>query len=155
MKPLETTPREVLLEAIKSEVESRVWLFALADRASTQEVADKLRELAEREALHRVQMERKFEASTGEKPPDIDPPTINLPDELIGLDMRRAMKLVLERERDAESNFRFLAERVPNTELGQLFMELAEIEWKHKTDIQSEYDKAVAEDPDSFLEDLG
>ena len=68
----------------------------------------------------------------------------------------RTLTLVLERERDAESNYRFLAERVPNTELGGLFMELAEIEWKHKVDIQGEYDKAVlAEDPDSFLEDLG
>ncbi len=31
-------------------------------------------------------------------------------------------------------------------------MELAEVEWTHKTDLQSEYDAAAA--PDSFLNDL-
>ena len=42
---------------------------------------------------------------------------------------------------------------VPNTELGRLFMELAEIEWKHKTDLQAEYDLIVA-DPEQFLADI-
>ena|GEM_PF-5391029 len=41
---------------------------------------------------------------------------------------------------------------VPDTKLGVLFMELAEIEWKHKTDLQAEYDAAAP--PDSFLNDL-
>ena len=57
-----------------------------------------------------------------------------------------------ERERDSESYFRFMAERVPDTRLGALFMELAEVEWKHKTDLQAEYDATGA--PDSFLNDL-
>ena len=42
--------------------------------------------------------------------------------------------------------------RVPDTRLGALFMELAEIEWKHKTDLQAEYDASAP--PDSFLLDL-
>ena len=46
-----------------------------------------------------------------------------------------------------------MAERVPNTELGRLFMELAEIEWKHKTELQAEYDANVA-DPEQFLADI-
>jgi hypothetical protein len=45
-----------------------------------------------------------------------------------------------------------MAERVPDTELGRLFMELAEIEWKHKTDLQAEYN--ATGDPDSFLMDM-
>lgn len=155
MKPLDTTPRDVLLDAIQSEVESREWLLQLSEHASNDAVRDKLRELADREIVHRAHMEKKYKAYTGEEPPAPDAPRVTVPSELGTLDMRRAMKLLLERERDAESNYRFLAERVPNTELGQLFMELAEIEWKHKAEIQREYDKAVAEDPDSFLEDLG
>ena len=67
--------------------------------------------------------------------------------------MRRALKFVLDREREAEGNYRFLAERVPNTQLGSLFQELAEIEWKHKTEIQLEYDQAV-ENPDDFFADM-
>ena len=66
--------------------------------------------------------------------------------------MSQALKLALERERDAESNFRFLAERVPNTPLGALFAELADIEWKHKADLQAEYDASI--DPEQFLQDL-
>ena len=74
--------------------------------------------------------------------------------EIENLDMRQALKLALERERDSESHYRFMAERVPNTELGRLFMELAEIEWKHKTDLQSEYDAVLSKDPEQFLFDL-
>jgi len=67
--------------------------------------------------------------------------------------MARALKLALERERDSESYFRFMCERVPGTtDLGRLFMELAEIEWKHKTDLQAEYDAAAG--PDQFLLDI-
>ncbi len=32
-------------------------------------------------------------------------------------------------------------------------MELAEIEWKHKTELQAEYDSIVA-DPEQFLADI-
>lgn len=155
MKPLDTTPREVLLEAIQSEVESREWLLQLSTHAASDTVRDKLRELADREILHRAQLEKKFKEYTGDAAPEVDDPEVHVPSDMPRLDMRRAMKLLLERERDAESNYRFLAERVPNTELGHLFLELAEIEWKHKVEVQREYDKAVAEDPDSFLEDLG
>jgi len=69
------------------------------------------------------------------------------------VDMSKALKLALERERDSESYYRFMAERVPNTELGRLFMELAEMEWKHKTDLQAEYDTTFA-DPERFLLDI-
>lgn len=155
MKPLDTTPREVLLDAIQSEVESREWLTQLAERAANDAVREKLLQLADREILHQAQMEKKFRDVTGEEPPSPADVSISLPADLTDLDMRRAMKLILERERDAESDYRFLAERVPNTELGGLFMELAEIEWKHKVEIQREYDKVVSDDPDSFLEDLG
>jgi rubrerythrin len=68
--------------------------------------------------------------------------------------MTQALKIALERERDSESNFRFLAERVPDTELGNLFAELADIEWKHKADLQAEYDASYAADPEQFLRDL-
>jgi hypothetical protein len=33
-------------------------------------------------------------------------------------------------------------------------MELAEQEWKHKTDLQAEYDSVLAKDPEQFLFDL-
>ena len=110
-------------------------------------------QLADGELVHRAKLERKYREAIGNNPPEPQPVNIDLPADLLKLDMRRALKHALERERESESHYRFMAERVPaETELGRLFMELAEIEWKHKTDLQAEYD-AVG-NPDSFLLDM-
>jgi rubrerythrin len=152
MKPLETTVEEVLRNAIQSEVETRVYYQRLAERAATPEVRKRLLQLADGELVHRARMERKYREMIGQAPPDPQPVTVEIPSETTNLDMPRALKLALERERDSESYFRFMAERVPDTELGRLFMELAETEWKHKTDLQAEYDASGA--ADRFLMDL-
>ncbi len=109
-------------------------------------------QLADMELVHRAKMERKYREEIGHTPPDPEPATVELPPHLVNLDISRALKHALERERDSESYFRFIAERAPDTTLGTLFMELAEMEWKHKTDLQAEYDAAAA--PDRFLLDI-
>lgn len=150
MKPLETTVEEVLREAIQSEVETRVYYQKLAERAATPEVRQRLLQLSDMELVHRAKLERKYRETLGVAAPDPAPVTIELGPEIANLDLTRALKYALERERDSESHYRFLAERVPaTTELGRLFMELAEIEWKHKTDLQAEYD--ASSPPDQFL----
>lgn len=153
MKPLETTVEEVLRQAILSEIETRVYYQKLAERAATPAVRDRLLELADVELVHRAKLERKYRDTIGANPPDPGPVTIDLDPEIANLDMSRALKYALERERDSESHFRFLAERVPaTTELGRLFVELAETEWRHKTDLQAEYD--ASSPPDRFLFDF-
>jgi len=153
MKPLETTVEQVLREAIQSEVETRVYYQKMAERAATPEVRQRLLQLADMELVHRAKLERKYRDTLGTNPPATEPVTIELPSDIVNLDMSRALKLALERERDSESHYRFLAERVPpTTELGRLFVELGEIEWKHKTDLQAEYDATA--DPDQFLLDM-
>ncbi|HEV7425892.1 MAG TPA: ferritin family protein [Thermoanaerobaculia bacterium] len=152
MKPLETTVEEVLRKAIQSEVESRAYYQAMAERAADPPTRKRMLQLADGELVHRARMERKYREEVGRPAPDPLPATIDLPFDLVDLDLSRALKHALERERDSESYFRFMAERVPNTRLGALFMELAEIEWKHKTDLQAEYDASAP--PDSFLLDL-
>ncbi|MFL6248456.1 MAG: ferritin family protein [Thermoanaerobaculia bacterium] len=153
MKPLETTIEEVLRQAILSEVETRVYYQKLAERAATPEVRKRLLQLSDMELVHRAKLERKYREMIGIPPPDPGPVSIELPSEINNLDMSRALKYALERERDSESHFRFLAERVPaTTELGKLFVELAETEWKHKTDLQAEYD--ASSPPDQFLLDM-
>jgi rubrerythrin len=150
MKPLETTVEEVLREAIQSEVETRVYYRKLAERAATPEVRQRMLQLSDLELVHRAKMERKYRELVGANPPDPAPMDLELPSDIANLDMSKALKYALERERDSESHYRFMAERVPaTTELGRLFMELAEIEWKHKTDLQAEYD--AASPPDQFL----
>ena len=153
MKQLETTVEEVLRKAIQSEVETRIYYQKLAERAGTPEVRSRLLQLSDMELVHRAKMERKYRDMMGKNPPDPDPVTIDLPSDIVDLDLSRALKYALERERDSESYYRFLAERVPaTTELGRLLMELAEIEWKHKTDLQAEYDASA--EPDRFLLDM-
>ena len=105
------------------------------------------------ELVHRAKMERKYKEEIHKDPPEPEPVKIELPSDLVKLDMPRALKHALERERESESYYRFMAERVPETELGRLFMELADIEWKHKTDLQAEYDRSRADQPDQFLLD--
>jgi len=152
MKPLETTVEEVLRKAIQTEIETRVYYQKMAERAATPEVRTRMLQLADGELVHRAKMERKYREETGQTPPEPLPATVELPPDLLNLDLSRALKHALERERESESYFRFMAERVPDTKLGALFMELAEIEWKHKTDLQAEYDATAA--PDRFLLDI-
>jgi rubrerythrin len=153
MKALETSIEEVLRKAIQSEVETRVYYQKLATRAASADVRKRMLELADLELVHRAKLERRYRETIGQNPPEPEPVTIDLPSDVAGLDLSRALKYALERERDSESYYRFLAERVPaTTELGRLFVELAEIEWKHKTDLQAEYD--LASGPDRFLLDM-
>src|SRR5712671_6023834 len=152
MKPLETTVEEVLRQAIESEIETRAYYQKLAERAGSPAVRARMLQLADFELVHRARMERRYREEIGHPPPPPAAATVELPPDLVNLDMSRALKHALERERDSESYFRFMAERAPDTILGALFMELAEIECKHKTDLQAEYDAAAP--PESFLNDL-
>jgi len=153
VKPLETTPEEVLRQAIQSEVQTRAYYQKLAERAATPDVRKRLLELADGELLHRAKLERMYREEIGQAPPDPQPVNIEITWDVMDLDMSHALKLALEHERDAESNYRFLAERVPDTDLGRLFWELAEIEWKHKSDLQAEYE-ASFQDPEQFFRDM-
>jgi rubrerythrin len=153
MKPLDTTIEQVLREAIQSEVETRAYYQKMAERAASPAVRGRMLQLADMELVHRAKLERRYRDLVGMNPPDPAPVVIDLPSDIVNLDMSRALKYALERERDSESHFRFLAERVEaTTELGRLFVELAEVEWKHKTDLQAEYDASA--EPDRFLLDM-
>ena len=154
MKALDTNPEEVLRKAIQSEVETRVYYQKMATRTTSPAVKARMLQFADQELVHRAKMERKYRETIGRPAPEPEPVTLELDPEIHNLDMRQALKHALERERDSESYYRFMAERVPNTDLGRLFMELAEIEWKHKTELQAEYDNALAKDPEQFLNDL-
>jgi rubrerythrin len=154
MKPLETTIEEVLRNAIQSEIETRVYYQMMAERAGSPAVRKRMLELADAEIVHRAKMERKYQETLQTPPPAPAPVNIELPADIRNLDMTRALKLALERERDSESYFRFMAERAQNgSALEALFFELAEIEWKHKTDLQAEYESQLT-DPEQFFRDF-
>jgi rubrerythrin len=150
MKPLETTVRDVLLEAIDSEVASRAYYLALAERGVDSPARAKLIELAARQVVHRRTLEDRYRKAIGEEPPAPKEPSVEIPPDLVRIDTARALKIALEHERESESNFRFLAERAQDPQLLRLFSELAEWEWKHKAEIQAEYE-ALGADPEAML----
>jgi len=152
MKPLETTVEEVLRKAIQSEVETRAYYQKMAERGGSEAMRTRMLQLADLELVHRAKLERKYRETVGAEPPPPEPVQVDLPSDFYNIELAPALKHALERERDSESYFRFMAERVPDTELGRLFMELAETEWKHKTDLQAEYDSVAG--PDQFLMDI-
>ena len=153
MKPLNTTIKDVMREAIESEISTRAYYVALAERAAGADARKKILDLADRELVHRAKLERRYKELVNEEPPPPISPRIELPDDYVNIDIPRALKLALEHERESEGNYRFLAERVPGTDLGRLFMELAEMEWKHKVEVEAEY-YAAARDPEAFLNDI-
>ena len=154
MKPLETTVEEVLREAIQSEIETRAYYEKMAERAASEPVRKRLLQLADEELLHRAKVERKYREVLKTAPPTPKPMNVELPAEVRDLDLSRALKLALERERDSESYYRFMAERSQSgSELEALFFELADIEWKHKTDLQREYESTLT-DPEQFFRDF-
>lgn len=154
MKPLETTVEEVLRDAIQSEIETRVYYQKMAERAGSEPVRKRMLQLSDAELVHRAKMERKYREELKKEPPPPAAVNIELPPDVRNLDMTRALKLALERERDSESHYRFMAERAVNgSELEALFFELAEIEWKHKTDLQAEYESQMT-DPEQFFRDF-
>lgn len=152
MKALDTNPEEVLRKAIQSEIHSREFYLGLAGQVPDPAVATKLRDIADIQIVHRVRLEKRYREVVGQEPPAPEPVTVELPSDAHTFDLRRVLKFALEHERDSESNYRFLAERVPETDLGALFLELAEMEWKHKAELQNEYNSVG--DPEAFLLDI-
>jgi len=116
MKPLETTVEEVLRYAIQSEIETRLYYQKMADRAGSPEVRERMLELADAELVHRARMERKYRDVVKQEASPPQPATVELDEEIHDLDMARALKLSLERERDSESYNRFMAERARSTQ---------------------------------------
>ena len=75
MKPLDTTPEEVLRKAIQSEVESRVYYQKMAERAGSPEVRKRMLQLADGELVHRAKLERKYKEEIGHRRPIPSPST--------------------------------------------------------------------------------
>src|SRR5438445_10811608 len=100
MKPLETTVEEVLRKAIHSEIETRAYYQAMAERAGDAQTRKRMLQLADAELVHRAKMERKYREEVGRPAPDPLPATIELPPDLTNLHLSRALKHALQRERD-------------------------------------------------------
>ena len=146
------TIEEVLLDAIQSEIDTRERYLHIAKVSANPAVRKKMRDLADRELVHRARLERRFKELTSKVPPDLSPREIEMPSGAESFDLPHALKYALEHERESESDYRFMAERTPASPLKNLYMELAEQEWKHKREVEHEYQASLS--PDQFFLDV-
>lgn len=150
--PEDPTIEDVLIDAIQSEIDTRQRYQKIAEAAHDPAVRRKMRDLADREVVHRARLERRYKELLGKVPPDLAPREIDLPSGAERFDLAHALRFALEHERDSESDYRFMAEKTPASPLKNLYMELAEQEWQHKREIEADFHSSLS--PDQFFLDV-
>ena len=136
MFAFDATTREILEQAIRNEITTQVYLDQLTRRVRSDEGRQTMQDLARRKHGHRSHFERRFHEMFGESSPDIPEPRIETPDGMASIELSKALRLALERERDLESNWRFLAEQVPPGDARTLLLELAETQWRFREEVR-------------------
>lgn len=127
--------REIIEQAIRNEMTSLVYLEQLASRVSPSENQKVIRTLAARKMGHVSHFERRFHELFGTSAPDLPRPEIAGGDLTGAMTLQRALRLANERERDLESNWRFLAEQVDTAEARAMLLELAETQWRFREEV--------------------
>ena len=140
---------EILLEAIQSELDTRRLYKDMASLAPNQETKDVLLSLADRELVHRAQLERRFKELFDKPAPPMEESSMTIPPGVQRFDAVKALKFAMEHERNSEAQYRFLSERATEKDIRNIANELAEIEWKHRREIETELENRIG--PDKFL----
>lgn len=144
---------EVFRSAIQSEANTRQSYLWMSELVKDEAAKAKLRDLADRELVHRATLERRYRELFHKDPPPLGDAAPTIPP--IGVErmtVSKVLKMALEHERNSESDYRFLAEKTTDPHLRNAFNELAEIEWKHKSDLELELARST--NPDEFLFDV-
>jgi rubrerythrin len=148
----ESTIEQILTSAIQSELDASALYQKIARGARDPRVRSRMNDLAERGVIHRARLERRYKEITGKIPPALSPGDSETPAGAASFDITHALKFALEHRREIESDYRFQAERAVNDEIKSVYRELAEEEWKHKREIEAEYQATLS--PDQFFLDI-
>ncbi len=138
-EPLDLT--KTLEKSVRDEEESRLFYEALAQRAERPETRALAESLAEEEAGHREALLRQFEGRINR-----ERTLANLAPRAIASSAtpRELLLWALDKERDSEVRYKFLAEQFGGTPHWVLFLQLSEGEREHKNRIQGELDRLPA-----------
>jgi len=145
------TVDEVLDYAIDQEQQAADFYANLAERAEKAGMKKILLEFAEEEIRHK---ERLLAVKTGEHElsPEEEVLDLKISDYLVEVDenpdisYQDALIVAMKRERAAYELYSDMAEKVPESNLRQVFVGLAKEEAKHKLFFESEYDERVLMD---------
>jgi rubrerythrin len=142
------TVDEVLDYAIDQEQQAADFYASLAARAEKAGMQKLLLDFAEEEKRHK---ERLLEVKTGERKltPKKEVLDLKVSDYLVEVDagdnisFQDALIFAMKRERAAFKLYSDMAEKVPDTNLKQVFVGLAKEEAKHKLFFETEYEERV------------
>ena len=67
--------------------------------------------------------------------------------------VEEVLRKAIDSEVETRLYYQKLAERAATPDVRKRLLELAEIEWKHKTDLQAEYESQLT-DPEQFFRDF-
>ena len=145
------TVDEVLDYAIDQEQQAADFYANLAERAEKAGMKELLLEFAEEEKLHK---ERLIAVKTGEREltPEQEVLDLKISDYLVEVDTsddisyQDALIVAMKKERAAFELYSDMAEKVPESNLKEVFVGLAKEEAKHKLFFESEYDDRVLMD---------
>ena len=142
------TVDEILDYAIDQEQQAADFYASLAARAEKAGMKKMLLEFAEEEKRHK---ERLLAVKTGERKltPEKEVLNLKLSDYMVDVDTsanisyQDALIVAMKKERAAFELYSDMAEKVPDTNLKQVFVGLAKEESKHKLFFETEYEEHV------------
>ena len=145
------TVDEVLDYAIDQEQQAADFYASMAERTEKADMKKIFLEFAEEEIRHK---ERLLAVKTGEHEltPEQEVLDLKISDYLVEVDedpnisYQDALIVAMKRERAAYELYSDMAEKVPESNIKQLFIGLAKEESKHKLFFESEYDERVLKD---------
>jgi rubrerythrin len=145
------TVDEVLDYAIDQEQQAADFYANLAERAEKAGMKELLLEFAEEEIRHK---ERLLAVKSGEREltPEQQVLDLKISDYLVEVDAsddisyQDALIVAMKKERAAFELYSDMAEKVPESNLKEVFVGLAKEEAKHKLFFESEYDEHVLKD---------
>ena len=145
------TVDEVLDYAIDQEQQAADFYANLAERAEKAGMKELLLEFAEEEIRHK---ERLLAVKSGEREltPEQQVLDLKISDYLVEVDAsddisyQDALIVAMKKERAAFELYSDMAEKVPESNLKEVFVGLAKEEAKHKLFFESEYDERVLQD---------
>ena len=145
------TVDEVLDYAIDQEQQAADFYASMAERAEKAGMKKVFLDFAEEEIRHK---ERLLAVKAGEREltPEQEVLDLKISDYLIEVDenpdisYQDALIVAMKRERAAYNLYSDMAEKVPESNIKQLFVGLAKEEAKHKLFFESEYDERVLMD---------
>jgi rubrerythrin len=150
MKDIKNTDsaEEVMRFAIQKEQEAQQFYLEWAGKVESKAIADVLRGFAEEEKKHEAYL-TKVQAGDQMRPLAGEVTNLQISDYLVEvapgeeMDYQKALMVAMQREKSSFRLYSEVADKVGDTRLKELFLQLAQEEAKHKLRLETIYDDEI------------